>query len=107
MGAKRVMLSFMSLCTLASLAQHPLAQHLGRDAAHLAFIFLFLNGLGSDAFLLVYTAILADWATPLERSRMMGTAFACGNLGTPLDAHKMSSGAVLSISNCKNNTDFH
>ena len=98
-----MMLTFMSLCTLASLAQHPLAELLGRDAAHLAFIVLrFLNGVGSAAFLPVYTEMLANWAPPLERSRMMSTAFAGGNFGTPLESYKFTIlvNQVLSVSNC-------
>ena len=80
---KRVMLAFISIATLSTLAQHPLVALLGREYAHWSFIILrFLTGVGSAAFYPVYTVLLANWAPPLERSRMMGTAYAGMNLGT-------------------------
>ena len=97
------MLICMSLSTMSSLLQHPLAVVFGRDSAHLAFIVLrLLNGVGSAAFLPVYTSMLTNWSPPLERSRMMGTVFAGGNLGTQLNATVILFRRSLQVSNVKN-----
>ena len=86
-GPKRVMFAFIFVATLTSLAQQPFALLLGRNASHWSFIILrFLNGVGSAGFFPVYTALLANWSPPLERSRMIGTACAGMYFGTPSNA---------------------
>lgn len=76
-GPKRVMLVSILLSATCTLLQPSLAQLMGRRSAHLSFFVLrFLNGLGSGVFYPVFTALLAQWTPPMERTKLVGTSFA-------------------------------